>query len=56
MFLSVDIVAGNVPTPLVAPAFSTSVLERNTESNVSHTSRTLPEMTSGSLLRVRLRN
>lgn len=57
MFFSADMtVARRLPHSLVSPAFSTSSHERNALSNNSHTLRALPQMTSGSLLGVRLRN
>jgi|PersoiStandDraft_1058852.scaffolds.fasta_scaffold06659_3 hypothetical protein len=57
MFFSADMtVARCLPHSLVSPAFSTSSHERTAVSNNSHTLRAVPEMTSGSLLSVRLRN
>lgn len=57
MFFSADMtVARCLPHSLVSPAFSTSSHERTAVSNNSHTLRAVPEMTSDSLLSVRLRN
>ncbi len=56
MFLFADIVVRNLPAPLETPAFSTSAHERNAASNDSYPLGTLPDIPSGSLLSVRLRN